>query len=95
MVNQSNGIVDVQKIPGFCAAPEKSNGVRCGEHLLAQLPRQLFLQARAIDREKPDHGGAYVASITLVSKKHVSAEVKVFLPEEVELPFSLTLAQVA
>lgn len=38
-------------------------------------------------------GGAYVASITLVTKKHVSAEVKVFLPEEVELPFSLTLAQ--
>ena len=38
-------------------------------------------------------GGAYVASISQVSKKHVSAEVKVFLPEEVELPFSLTLAQ--
>lgn len=38
-------------------------------------------------------GGAYVASITLATKKQVSAEVKVFLPEEVELPFSLTLAQ--
>jgi 16S rRNA (uracil1498-N3)-methyltransferase len=38
-------------------------------------------------------GGAYVASITLVTKKQVSVEVKVFLPEEVELPFSLTLAQ--
>lgn len=38
-------------------------------------------------------GGAYVASITLVTKKQVSAEVKVFLPEEVESPFSLTLAQ--
>ena len=38
-------------------------------------------------------GGAYVASITMVTKKQVSAEVKVFLPEEIELPFSLTLAQ--
>lgn len=38
-------------------------------------------------------GGAYVAVLTVVAKKQVCAEVKVFLPEDVELPFSLTLAQ--
>jgi 16S rRNA (uracil1498-N3)-methyltransferase len=38
-------------------------------------------------------GGAYVATLTGISKKLVSAEVKVFLPEEVELPYALTLAQ--
>lgn len=38
-------------------------------------------------------GGAYVASLLEVSKKQVRAEVKVFLPEEAELPYSLTLAQ--
>jgi 16S rRNA (uracil1498-N3)-methyltransferase len=38
-------------------------------------------------------GGAYVATLTGISKKQVSAEVKVFLPEEVELPYALTLAQ--
>ena len=38
-------------------------------------------------------GGAYVATLTTVAKKQVTAEIKVFLPEEVELPFALTLAQ--
>lgn len=38
-------------------------------------------------------GGAYVATLTLVSKKQVSAEIKVFLPEDIELPYALTLAQ--
>lgn len=38
-------------------------------------------------------GGAYVATLTLVSKKQVSAEIKVFLPQDVELPYALTLAQ--
>lgn len=38
-------------------------------------------------------GGSYLASLTSISKKNVSAEVKVFLPEEVELPFGLSLAQ--
>lgn len=38
-------------------------------------------------------GGVYVATLTLVAKKQVSAELKVFLPEDVELPYSLTLAQ--
>ncbi len=38
-------------------------------------------------------GGAYVASLTSVEKKQVSAEIKVFLPDEIELPFALTLAQ--
>ncbi|MBX9901385.1 MAG: 16S rRNA (uracil(1498)-N(3))-methyltransferase [Burkholderiaceae bacterium] len=38
-------------------------------------------------------GGAFVATLTEISKKQVHAEVKVFLPREAELPFSLTLAQ--
>jgi 16S rRNA (uracil1498-N3)-methyltransferase len=38
-------------------------------------------------------GGAYVATLTTMAKKQVTAEIKVFLPEEVELPFALTLAQ--
>jgi 16S rRNA (uracil1498-N3)-methyltransferase len=38
-------------------------------------------------------GGSYVATLTGISKKQVSAEIKVFLPEEVELPYALTLAQ--
>jgi 16S rRNA (uracil1498-N3)-methyltransferase len=38
-------------------------------------------------------GGCYVASIVEIAKKRASAELKVFLPEEVELPYSLTLAQ--
>jgi 16S rRNA (uracil1498-N3)-methyltransferase len=38
-------------------------------------------------------GGSYLASLTSVAKKQVSIELKVFLPEEVELPFGLSLAQ--
>ncbi|WP_394781195.1 16S rRNA (uracil(1498)-N(3))-methyltransferase [Undibacterium sp.] len=38
-------------------------------------------------------GGAYVATLTNVGKKQVEAEVKLFLPEETELPYALTLAQ--
>ncbi len=37
--------------------------------------------------------GSYLATLTSISKKQVNAEVKVFLPEEVELPFNLSLAQ--
>ncbi|WP_295757279.1 16S rRNA (uracil(1498)-N(3))-methyltransferase [Undibacterium sp.] len=38
-------------------------------------------------------GGAYVATLASISKKQARAEVKVFLPQEVELPYALTLAQ--
>lgn len=38
-------------------------------------------------------GGRYCATLTNVGKKQVSAEIKVFMPEEVELPFTLCLAQ--
>ena len=38
-------------------------------------------------------GGSYIASLTDITKKRAAAEIKVFLPEEVELPYSLTLAQ--
>lgn len=38
-------------------------------------------------------GGAYHAILLEVGKKQVTAELKVFLPEEVELPFALNLAQ--
>jgi 16S rRNA (uracil1498-N3)-methyltransferase len=37
-------------------------------------------------------GGSYVASIAKLQKR-ATAEIKVFLQEEVELPYSLTLAQ--
>jgi len=38
-------------------------------------------------------GGEYTAVITQIEKKRVSAEVKTFSPREVELPYSITLAQ--
>ncbi|MFZ6768982.1 16S rRNA (uracil(1498)-N(3))-methyltransferase [Undibacterium sp. Di26W] len=38
-------------------------------------------------------GGCYVATLTEVGKKNVTADVKVFLPEECELPYSLNLVQ--
>lgn len=38
-------------------------------------------------------GGCYLATLVSVGKKQVIADIKVFLPEEVELPFNLTLAQ--
>lgn len=38
-------------------------------------------------------GGNFLATLSLVNKKQVSAEVKVFQAREVELPFGLCLAQ--
>ncbi|RZI41257.1 16S rRNA (uracil(1498)-N(3))-methyltransferase [Herbaspirillum sp. HC18] len=38
-------------------------------------------------------GGEYTATLVSVEKKRASAEVKTFSPREVELPYSLTLAQ--
>ncbi len=38
-------------------------------------------------------GGFYVASLSLIEKKRISAEVKTFNPGEVELPYAITLAQ--
>lgn len=38
-------------------------------------------------------GGSYIATLTQVDKKCVTAEVKVFLPEECELPYSINLVQ--
>lgn len=38
-------------------------------------------------------GGSYLATLITISKKQVHAEVKVFLPEDVELAFNLSLAQ--
>ncbi len=38
-------------------------------------------------------GGSYVAVLTSIEKKRASAEIKTFNPDEVELPYSITLAQ--
>jgi len=38
-------------------------------------------------------GGEYTAVLSEVQKKRASAEVKVFTPREVELPYAITLAQ--
>jgi len=38
-------------------------------------------------------GGCYVASLCSIEKKRAAAEVKTFIPDEVELPYSLTIAQ--
>lgn len=64
--------------------------------LPAQTAHHVFVLRLAVG--DPIHlfngaGGAYVATLLEVGKKQVRAEVKVFLPEEIELPFSLTLAQ--
>lgn len=38
-------------------------------------------------------GGEYTATISSMEKKRVTAEIKLFEPNEVELPYALTLAQ--
>lgn len=38
-------------------------------------------------------GGEYTATIATVEKKRVTAEIKLFEPHEVELPYAITLAQ--
>lgn len=38
-------------------------------------------------------GGEYTATIVAVEKKRVTAEIKLFAPREVELPYAITLAQ--
>jgi len=38
-------------------------------------------------------GGEFTATVGLIEKKRVSAEVKTFSPREVELPYAITLAQ--
>lgn len=38
-------------------------------------------------------GGAYIATLTEIGKKHASAEIKLFMPEETELPYALNLVQ--
>ncbi|WP_353155595.1 16S rRNA (uracil(1498)-N(3))-methyltransferase [Herminiimonas fonticola] len=38
-------------------------------------------------------GGEYTATISTVEKKRVTAEIKIFEPREVELPYAITLAQ--
>ncbi len=38
-------------------------------------------------------GGEYTATISTIDKKRVTAEVKLFEPREVELPYAITLAQ--
>lgn len=38
-------------------------------------------------------GGSYVATLTAIEKKRVTAEVKIFNPQEVELSYAITLAQ--
>lgn len=38
-------------------------------------------------------GGAYVGILVEISKRSATAELKVFLPEETELPFAVTLVQ--
>jgi 16S rRNA (uracil1498-N3)-methyltransferase len=38
-------------------------------------------------------GGEYTATISTIEKKRVTAEIKLFEPREVELPYAITLAQ--
>lgn len=38
-------------------------------------------------------GGEYTATISTIEKKRVTAEVKLFEPREIELPYAVTLAQ--
>ncbi|GGI53500.1 16S rRNA (uracil(1498)-N(3))-methyltransferase [Oxalicibacterium solurbis] len=38
-------------------------------------------------------GGEYTATISVIEKKRVTAEIKLFEPHEVELPYAITLAQ--
>ena len=38
-------------------------------------------------------GGEYTATISAIEKKRVTAEIKLFEPHEVELPYAITLAQ--
>jgi 16S rRNA (uracil1498-N3)-methyltransferase len=38
-------------------------------------------------------GGEYIATIAAIEKKRVTADIKLFEPREVELPYAITLAQ--
>jgi len=38
-------------------------------------------------------GGQYIATLSTIEKKRATAEIKLFEPQEVELPYALTLAQ--
>lgn len=67
---------------------------------LVDLPADIAHHAQVLRLQPGDaiqlfngEGGCYVASLTVIEKKRASAEVKVFLQEENELPFSLNLAQ--
>ncbi|MBC3871824.1 16S rRNA (uracil(1498)-N(3))-methyltransferase [Undibacterium oligocarboniphilum] len=67
---------------------------------LVDLPADIAHHAQVLRLQPGDaiqlfngEGGCYVASLTIIEKKRASAEVKVFLQEENELPFSLNLVQ--
>lgn len=64
------------------------------------LPTEVAHHVHVLRLSQGDHislfngtGGEYVATLTTIEKKRITAEVKAFSPIEVELPYAITLAQ--
>lgn len=64
------------------------------------LPEHVAHHVQVVRLAAGDHltlfngeGGEYTATINTVEKKHVTADIKLFEPREVELPYAITLAQ--
>lgn len=67
---------------------------------LVTLPDHVAHHVQVVRLSTDDHitlfngeGGEYTATITTIEKKRVTAEIKLFEPREVELPYAVTLAQ--
>jgi len=67
---------------------------------LVTLPDHVAHHVQVVRLSTGDHitlfngeGGEYTATITTIEKKRVTAEIKLFEPREVELPYAVTLAQ--
>ena len=64
------------------------------------LPEHVAHHVRVLRITEGEHitvfngeGGEYTATLTSIEKRSVTAEVKIFSPREVELPYAITLAQ--
>jgi 16S rRNA (uracil1498-N3)-methyltransferase len=77
----------------FCPIPlAVGQAVRLPDHVAHHI-QVLRLQPGDLVTLFNGEGGEYAASLTLIEKKHASAELKTFTPREAELPYAITLAQ--
>lgn len=81
-------------MPRFYCAQALSVGA------LITLPEHVAHHVQVLRLTPGDHltlfngeGGEYTATLATIEKKRVTAEIKMFSPREVELPYAITLAQ--